>query len=1162
MKMLYLKNKKFALILCMVLLLPGLKAKADALWVGQSKTCEVTIMGIFQTNVSWNVSGGYISLTGNIWATKTATVTQYFNGPATITCTYQYKLYSSDQLRPFTQTWQITCNDNPLTIYPTSMTLEIGQNGYVVPQLYYTNSYSQYANISFISHNHSVATVSSDGRVTAVGGGTTLIQVQSTASANSCLCTVTVKPLPTSVTLPESLSLEIGETMSLSPVVVPSGASATLTWNSSNTSVASVNSNGVLTGVGRGMAIVNCYAQNGIQSNDCVVTVGEPYYFTISTSANPTNGGTVTGGGTYQEGTACTVTATANDDYTLLNWTKNGVVVSTMATYTFVVTEDAVYTANFADNDSYYTITTTTDPTDAGTVSGGGNYFSGQNCTLVASPANGYSFLSWTENGSVVSTNPSYSFTVTSDKTLVAHFFELPVAPTGAIQGVFSVSDNQQVWFSKGNLQYVGSSQTWRFATNQWTIVGTSQGSSSQSTTRDLFGWGTSGWNCGNTYYRPWDVASSDHEANSTTASLYGPPGIYNLTGTYAHSDWGVHNSISNTTGQWRTLTREEWNYVLNTRNTSSGIRYALARVNNVRGVILLPDDWSESTYHLNNTNPTGSSNSFNNNVISSSQWTILQDAGAIFLPLTLERSGTEVLGGTDIANGFYWTSTTQSDQRWAYVMGFSEMSGNVYALPSTGGIKRDTGCSVRLVSPVPSYIFDINAVPNPVEGGTVGGTGSYHAGIPCTLTATANEGYNFVNWTRDGQVVSTNPTYTFTVTEEASFVANFIDASSIIQTLDFVEGWNWFSCNIDFNSLDGLNLLEQELGNNGTVIKSQYDFVVNYDGLWLGSLNSMDNMSTYMVNVNSDCSVNLVGPATNPSAAPITLNNGWTWIGYPVTTSMSIVDALANLSPLEGDVLKSLEHFSVYYSGWIGSLNTLTPGLGLMYQSNNSQSVSFTFPNGGRDWAPLANPIIKDSPWVPDMHAYPNNMTVMAVVDLNGGELQADHYELGVFDGNGICRGCVRMMLVEPIDRYVAFLTIAGEENDDLRFGLRDTHTDETCLFAYETLPFGANAIIGNLDMPLVLHFRGMNNVDDRENDVYAYPNPVEHGQCFSIGYTASIQVPMRVEIINAFGAIVAVQTFDKMPSAFVAPNVSGIYMIRITVDGKECLIRKLVVK
>ena len=69
---------------------------------------------------------------------------------------------------------------------------------------------------------------------------------------------------------------------------------------------------------------------------------------------------------------------------------------------------------------------------------------------------------------------------------------------------------------------------------------------------------------------------------------------------------------------------------------------------------------------------------------------------------------------------------------------------------------------------------FAITATANPVEGGTVTGASSYLQGSTCTLTATPNTNYSFVNWTKNGTLVSTNPTYSFTVTEAASYVANF----------------------------------------------------------------------------------------------------------------------------------------------------------------------------------------------------------------------------------------------------------------------------------------------------------------------------------------------------------------------------------------------------
>jgi hypothetical protein len=69
--------------------------------------------------------------------------------------------------------------------------------------------------------------------------------------------------------------------------------------------------------------------------------------YVITATANPTNGGTVTGAGSYEEGSSCTLTAAANEGYTFVNWMKNDAVVSSNATYTFTVMEAATYIANF-----------------------------------------------------------------------------------------------------------------------------------------------------------------------------------------------------------------------------------------------------------------------------------------------------------------------------------------------------------------------------------------------------------------------------------------------------------------------------------------------------------------------------------------------------------------------------------------------------------------------------------------------------------------------------------------------------------------------------------------------------------------------------------------------------------------------------------------------
>lgn len=147
-----------------------------------------------------------------------------------------------------------------------------------------------------------------------------------------------------------------------------------------------------------------------------------PSAYTIAVTANPSNGGTATGGGTFTYGQSCTVTATANTGYTFTNWTENGNVVSSNASYTFNVEGNRSLVANFTA--ITYTITVSANPSNSGTTSGGGTYNHGQSCTVIATSADGYTFMNWTENGTVVSTDANYTFVVTSNRSLVANFEE------------------------------------------------------------------------------------------------------------------------------------------------------------------------------------------------------------------------------------------------------------------------------------------------------------------------------------------------------------------------------------------------------------------------------------------------------------------------------------------------------------------------------------------------------------------------------------------------------------------------------------------------------------------------------------------------------------------------------------------------------------------
>lgn len=275
--------------------------------------------------------------------------------------------------------------------------------------------------------------------------------------------------------------------------------------------------------------------------------------------------------------------------------------------------------------------------------------------------------------------------------------------PEGAIKGLFTINNNgDQVYFSKGNLQYIGSVSTpyWKFADNQWEILGTTTGqnSTSQNVDRDLFGWGTSGYHDSsdpyNIHYQPWSSSTIGPESNPYNDFGYGPSinmPSPNLTESSANYDWGVYNSISNggnVPNLWRTMSQEEWMYVINTRNTISGIRYAKAIVNEVSGVIILPDDWVESNFSLNNTNMAGAS--YNSNTITALEWeNLFESNGAILLPAAGCRVGSSV----DVrAFGIYYTSSYYNSSI-SYQLWFSESV--LYNATQYG---RCNACSVRLV--------------------------------------------------------------------------------------------------------------------------------------------------------------------------------------------------------------------------------------------------------------------------------------------------------------------------------------------------------------------------------------------------------------------------------------------------------------------------------
>lgn len=145
--------------------------------------------------------------------------------------------------------------------------------------------------------------------------------------------------------------------------------------------------------------------------------------YAITASANPVQGGEIQGAGFYESGETCNLLATANPGYEFESWTRNGDVVSTNPSYSFTVTGNASFVANFSHQAvTTYVITVSADPIEGGVVSGGNTYAEGSVCRLEAMANPDYRFVNWTKNGQVVSTSAIFSFNVVEDAAYVAHF--------------------------------------------------------------------------------------------------------------------------------------------------------------------------------------------------------------------------------------------------------------------------------------------------------------------------------------------------------------------------------------------------------------------------------------------------------------------------------------------------------------------------------------------------------------------------------------------------------------------------------------------------------------------------------------------------------------------------------------------------------------------
>ena len=488
-----------------------------------------------------------------------------------------------------------------------------------------------------------------------------------------------------------------------------------------------------------------------------------------------------------------------------------------------------------------YTISATASPSNGGTVTGAGNYYENSTCTLTATPNEGYAFSKWTKNGAEVSTNATYSFTVTGEAAYVANFVQVHtvnIAPN-------PVEGGSVAFGSKGNRDNL----VYDFE-DGWQGWTTFQGNTTSPNS--------------------WMHNTSYPTSNNNFSTGYG----YNSSDGFMLSESYISGSSS---GSGTAVTPD--NYLVSPQVRLGG---SISFYAGARNTSYCAEKFSVMVSTTGNTNAAS--------FTTVATWTLsLSAAGYNSTPYTVDLSAYSGMGYVAIR---HFDCTDQ----WFLC------------------------------------VDDITIVEGVYDDGTADAT--FNHGESCTVVATPNDGYSFVNWTENGTAVSTDATYTFTVTADRDLVANFSETAT--QTTTLQSGMNWWTPTVVADDL--LSQLETALNGKAVLINTQDGGFLRYEnGSWSGTLTDLVPGQMYKIQTSSTCNIQLTGaPATGIA---ISIEPDYTWFGYTGTATTPIATALGFTATNGDTITDEGGNTATYTNGWSGTLTNLVPGKGYVYYSTTGNS-------------------------------------------------------------------------------------------------------------------------------------------------------------------------------------------------------------------------------
>ncbi len=460
--------------------------------------------------------------------------------------------------------------------------------------------------------------------------------------------------------------------------------------------------------------------------------------YDITLTANPTEGGTLLGAGSFLAGEMITVTAHEAQGYKFVGWREGNTFVSFNKSYSFEVTKNRNLVANFSLKRHTVSLFAIPESNAGGGVSGGGTFAWGTEITVRARTNKGFTFLGWFEEEDLVSGNMEYSFTVMSDHQLIAHFLgnyhEITIAADPVEGG--AVSGGGNYW--DGEVVSAGAEPATGYFFLRW--MDDEQGQVSLQ----------------NPY-----VFSAKSDRN-LTAEFWGP-----LPGLSAQPlDDGMVLVTASVHPEGAGLVfGDGFNPITGEGSYAEGSEVSL---------LASPNAGIDFVHWLEGDDIVGTDLTYTFTAIENVDLTAVFDGETY--AITVEADP-ETGGNPTVSNNgeFFYGEFAQlhANVNPGYqFINWTEDDEQVSVLPDYGFTVTDNVDLVANFEALEEFLLTL--LVDPEGAGTVSGGGSYEEGAEVIITAAANEGYTFSYWGFGTDVFSEEHQVTFNIEEDLTLVAYF----------------------------------------------------------------------------------------------------------------------------------------------------------------------------------------------------------------------------------------------------------------------------------------------------------------------------------------------------------------------------------------------------